>query len=270
MAISVNPDIAQLPNVKRIFIPDPGYTMYDADLSGADAQVVAWEADDAELKDLFRSGKSVHEHNAETMFGDVWRNASGHPKQLGTQKGRIYFDCKRAVHATNYIGSARTLSITLGWSTHEAEDFQLRWFKRHPGIRDWQERVKNDLRTTHTVRNICGYHRTYFDRPDSVLPEAIAWIPQSTIAITCRRGAVNLDVYASGFNPLPIAEILLQTHDSLTFQTRNSWCNGDPAEQLPVLRNTLRNQLPYADPLTIDWKLTLSKKSWGDCESWKG
>jgi DNA polymerase I-like protein with 3'-5' exonuclease and polymerase domains len=264
MAINVNPDIAQLPNVKRIFIPDPGWTIYDADLSGADAQVVAWEADDAELKELFKSGRNVHEHNAETMFGDVWRNAPGHPKQLGTKKGQLYYDCKRAVHATNYIASARTLAITLGWSIHEAEDFQRRWFKRHPGIRDWQERVKSDLRDTHTVKNICGFRRVYFDRPDSILPEAIAWIPQSTIAITCRRGAANL-VCAANDEEL---NILLQTHDSLTFQMKNTDF-PDPATTIPLLKRWLANPLPYPDPLTIQWKLTLSKKSWGDCEEWK-
>jgi hypothetical protein len=45
-----------LPNVRRLFKPDPGFTLIDIDLSGADAAVVAWEANDQELKDAFMSG----------------------------------------------------------------------------------------------------------------------------------------------------------------------------------------------------------------------
>ena len=257
MALHVDSAIAQLPNIKRIFIPDPGYTIFDADLSGADAQVVAWEADDDELKALFRSGANVHQHNAAAMFGDRWHSATGHHKSLGTPKGRLYYDCKRAVHATNYVGSARTIAATLGWSVLEAEDFQRRWFRLHPGILDWHERIKTDLRTTHTVRNRCGYHRTYFDRPDSVLPEAIAWIPQSTIAITCFRGALKLEAND------PDVQILLQTHDSVTFQI--------PGEEfrLDRIQAYLQNTIPYPDPLVIQWKIAMSTKSWGDCEEAK-
>ena len=39
-----------LPNIRKIFIPDPVYILIDSDLAGADAQVVAWEADDEDLK----------------------------------------------------------------------------------------------------------------------------------------------------------------------------------------------------------------------------
>ena len=35
-----------LPNVKKMFIPDEGYTIIDADLKKADLQIVAWEAGD--------------------------------------------------------------------------------------------------------------------------------------------------------------------------------------------------------------------------------
>ena len=45
-----------LPNIRKFIVPDPGYLIVDADLSGADAQVVAWEADDADLKEAFRDG----------------------------------------------------------------------------------------------------------------------------------------------------------------------------------------------------------------------
>lgn len=254
MALHVSKNVAELPNVKRMFIPDRGMMLFDCDLSGADAQVVAWEADDAALKALFRRGENIHEHNANDIFGDDWRNAVGHKKNLGTPKGLMYYDTKRGVHATNYVGSARTLAITLGWSIARAEAFQRKWFQLHPGIRTWHQRCTHSLRTTRRVTNAFGYHRIYFERPDDVLPEAVAWIPQSTIAETCFRGAIALD------DACPWVDILLQVHDSLVFQVPMH-----RADDIDEIKRHLLNPVPYADPLIIDWKLTRSEKSWGDC-----
>ena len=256
MAIQISNDIAQLPNLKRMFLADPGYTLIDADLSGADAQVVAWEADDDDLKIAFRSGVNVHMMNAEMMFGADWTNAPGHHKQLGTKKGRMYYDLKRGVHLTNYVGSARTLATVLGWTVAEAERFQSRWFSLHPGIREWHKRVLSDLRSTHTVTNKCGYHRTYFDRPDSCLSEAIAWIPQSTIAISCFRGADRIQTL------LPEAEILLQVHDSLVFQIPTKLLSDNNIWKF--IAAALQNPIPYSDPLTIQWKIAASGANWAD------
>jgi len=255
MAITVNKDVAVLPNVKKIFIPDPGYTIFDVDLSGADAQVVAWEADDAPLKALFRSGGNVHIKNAEDNFGDKWRNAAGHHKTPGSPRNLIYQDTKKTVHLTNYVGSVRTLASSLGWSQIDASNFQRNWFRLHPGIRDWHDRCLQSLRTSHLVRNSTGHHRIYFERPDDVLSAAVAWIPQSSIAITCFRGALQLRRH------LPYVEILLQTHDSLTFQV--PWKYD---ERYDDMKYGLENPLPYADPLVIKWKLSKSRVSWGDCQ----
>lgn len=258
MALHVPKDVATLPNIRKMFIPDPGYVIFDADLSGADAQVVAWEAEDDELKSLFRRGENVHMHNAKTMFGEAWTNAAGHHKALGTPKGAMYYDAKRGVHLTNYVGKARTLAAVLGWSIVKAEHFQRQWFNQHPGIRFWHQRTLTDLRTTHTVRNAFGYHRIYFGRPDDCLSEAIAWIPQSTIAIVCFKGALQLEKFC------PWVEILIQVHDSLVFQVPNA-----KADHLDQIKAALSVPVPYTDPLVIPWKLARSEVSWGDCEEVK-
>jgi len=258
MSLHVSKDIATLPNVKKMFIPDPGYMMYDVDLSGADAQVVAWEADDADLKALFRRGENVHIHNAKQVFGNSWDTALGHHKSLGTQKGRMYYDTKRAVHLTNYVGSAKTLATVLGWTILRASQFQNTWFSLHPGIRGWHDRSMDSLRTEHLVRNAFGYHRIYFGRPDDCLSEAVAWTPQSTIAINCFKGALQLEKHC------PWVEILLQTHDSLTFQVPLRHC-----DEIEKIQAGLTIPIPYPDPLIIGWKMTRSMTSWGDCCEFK-
>lgn len=246
---------AQLPNIRKLYIPDPGMTVADTDLSGADAQVVAWEAQDEELKDAFRKGLKVHILNARTMFPDKVKGWSDE----AIKESKLYKQNKQAVHATNYGSSARTLAQILGWTVAETENFQRRWFGAHPGIKGWHNRVEMSLRTTRSVSNAFGYRMTYFDRIDSVFPQALAWIPQSTVAIVCFTGALKMR------KQVPIVQLLIQVHDSLVFQF--------PTQQteilLPQIRTALESAVPYPDPLTIPWGLKMSTKSWGDCEDVK-
>ena len=236
-----------LPNVRKFFIPDPGMIIAEADLAGADAQVVAWEADDEELKSAFRAGLKVHEENAKIMYGEL-------PTDILHRK-KIIYDNKTAVHATNYGSTAKGLAYRLNWSTTEAGKFQQRWFQRHPRIKLWQERIQQDLHVSRSVRNKFGFRMVYFDRPENLLTKALAWGPQSTIAHTCQLGAMQLE------ENVPWVQILMQVHDSLVFQFPKHKKN-----ELSTIKKHLSVTIPYDDPLTIPWTLKLSEKSWGHAE----
>jgi len=239
-----------LPNIRKLFVPDPGYILFDADLAGADAQVVAAEAEDTDLLKAFSEGLDIHVKNATDLWGKAFTSLEGAARKARRQQ------CKQAVHGTNYGAAARTLANILGWSVHEAEEFQRRWFSLHPGVRAWHDRVESDLRTTRTARNAFNYRIIYFDRIDALLPQALAWIPQSTVALTCFRGALQLD------KTFPTAELLLQVHDSLVFQIPER-----DSHRTTEIRKTLTNPIPYSTPLVIDWKLSKSNVSWGECEN---
>lgn len=239
-----------LPNVRKLIIPDPGYEIYEADLAGADAQVVAWEAEDDDLKNAFRSGLDVHSKNAEDMWGSGFTSLTGHAKYSKRQQNKV------AVHLTNYGGTARTLAISQGWTVHEADRFQRKWFGLHPGIKvKFHGKVERDLNTTKIVRNVFGFQRPYFDRPAQCFTEALAWKPQSTVAINTYLGAFALE------EQIPEVLILLQVHDSLVFQLPQ----GTPRKP-DEIRNALKVLTPYDDPLYIPWGLKKSEKSWGECE----
>lgn len=248
-----------LPNLRKLFIPDPGYVMFDADLKGADAQVVAWEANDEDLKKAFREGIDIHVHNAEAMWGREFTQLSE-----GTYaKGQKRQECKHTVHGINYGCTPRTTAIQRGWTVHEAERFHVRWLALHPGIRQWHEAIKAQLAKNRTIQNAFGFRREFFDRIDACFTEALAWIPQSTVALNSYYGA--LQVEARYFpDPLSKEGFLLQTHDSVTGQFKKA--NLPPAG---VLRETLAVVTPYPDPLTIPWDIKISEKSWGDLQKYK-
>jgi len=244
-----------MPNISKMFIPDPGYVMFDVDLAGADAQVVAYESEDEDLINAFREGLDVHDKNARDMFGDSYaRLARGDAARAKRRK-----EVKQAVHATNYGGSARTLAKVLGWTVREAESFQRRWFGLHPGIKaNFHGRIESDLARSRMVTNRFGYRRVYFDRIDSCFTEALAWVPQSTVAEVSFRGGIGLVARC------PWVEMLLQVHDSLVFQVREADSN-----RLQEIKDGLSYPVPYDRPLTIQWGLSRSARSWGECETVK-
>jgi len=239
-----------LPNVRKLIIPDPDYEIYEADLAGADAQVVAWEAQDDDLKAGFRAGIDIHVKNAEDMWGNEFTRLSGHARRAKRQ------ECKHTVHGCNYGCTPRTTAIQRGWTVHEAERFHSRWFSLHPGIKtNFHQAVERNLNTSKTVTNPFGFRRPYFDRPAQCFTEALAWIPQSTVAINTYLGAFQLE------DRIPEVEILLQVHDSLVFQLPLT-----TKVSASDIKNALRIETPYPDPLYIPWGLKKSTKSWGDCE----
>lgn len=240
----------ELPNVRKLFIPDPGYVMFDADLAGADAQVVAAEANDADLLKAFKEGLDVHSKNATDLFGSAFTSLQGAARKAKRQQ------CKQAVHGTNYGAHPKTLSTILGWSVREAQLFQQNWFRLHPGIREWHRRVEADLRSSRTASNKFGYRIIYFDRIEALLPQALAWIPQSTVALVAFKGALQLEAAFS------FVEILLQVHDSIVFQVPAS-----ESARTADFKRVLEVPIPYPNPLTIQWGLKRSAKSWGECEA---
>ncbi len=239
------------PNIRKMFIPDPDYILIECDLKQADAQVVAWEANDEELIDIFtrmNNGEDidVHAENAKVCFGIS--SVAKWQRQLA----------KHVVHGTNFTGSSYEIARRLGMLRHQVDIFQKRWFGRHPRIRDWHRKIESDLAASRCVWNKFGYRRRYFDRIDQILPEAVAWVAQSTTALTINAGIRSVERH------LPIMEFLIQVHDSGVWQ-------APVVSFTDVLKNRLKKcltiEIPYQPrPLAIGVDIAVSTKSWGDVE----
>ena len=251
-----------LPNVRKLFIPDEGFTFFDMDLDRADMQVVVWESGEVALKEALRKGVDMHILNAITLAGkelpDLDWLCEGHAEydRLRSIYKRERQLAKSFIHGTNYGGGARTMAIAAGVTVAQAERFQRIYFGTYPGIKRWHERTEHQLRTRHYVQNAFGYRRYYFDRVDGLLPEALAWIPQSTVGNVIDRAWLNIH------NNLPEVKVLLQVHDSLAgeFPThKKEWCLRRMKEESSIV-------IPYDDPLIIPTGINCSEKSWGHCK----
>jgi DNA polymerase I-like protein with 3'-5' exonuclease and polymerase domains/uracil-DNA glycosylase len=238
----------ELPNVRSLFVPDPGMTFFDTDLSSADLRVVVWESDEREMKQMLADGLDPYTEVAKEFY---------HDKTI-TKKDPRRQKFKSFCHGTNYLGTARGLAMRLGLSVAESEKTQAWYFRRFPKIREQQEALKEHIRKHHYVQNGFGYRCYFFDRiDDDVFRRAAAWIPQSSVACYINRIWVRWVCY------IPEVEILLQVHDSLAGQIPTM-------EREPLLRQMLAEAgkvvIPYADPLVIPLGVKTSEKSWGDCE----
>lgn len=227
------PEDLELPNIRKLFIPDPGFTFFDVDLDRADAQVVAWEADDGELKAILREGVDLHVENAKLL---------GSTRQLA----------KVWVHGTNYGGGPRTMAQNCGLTVHNAEKMQLRWFAAHPGIKHWHERTEASQKKGF-VENIFGYRWYFFDRFH--LPDALAWQPQSVVGRVINTAWQRIHAQA------PAIQVLLQVHDSLAGQFPTHL----KQQALATLKQLAQVTIPYPDPLVIPVGLKTSDVSWGEC-----
>ena len=227
----------ELPNIKKLFIPDPGHVIFDVDLDRADLQVVVWEASDEELKDMLREGVDIHSENARVIG-------------FTRQRAKVF------IHGTNYGGRAKTMARHCGITTHEADRAQRTWFQAHPGILRWHNRVNSDISTRRAVTNSFGFTRQFFGRIEDSFTEALAWIPQSTVSIVINKAILN--VWNEMSNSV---QLLLQVHDSFVAQIPSDlfFCSLLELHHLTLI------PVPYPDPLIIPTGIKASPSSWGDC-----
>lgn len=243
---------ARIPNIRKMIVPDEGFEIASVDLTGADAQTVAWESGDEELKQVFRENKiKIHAHNAMKVFGE----------KAPTGYEQPYYDYIRTgVHLVNYGGKAKTLSGALVTSEREAQQFIDYWFRLHPRIQEWHNNVQDRLAKSRSVANAFGYRRLYFDRIQDLLPEALAWIGQSSTACVTNRALVAM--YESPELRALDCQILFQVHDEIVFQ----YPVQNREAVLRIANKLIHITVPYPDPLVIPWGLKTSRVSWGDCE----
>jgi DNA polymerase I-like protein with 3'-5' exonuclease and polymerase domains len=236
------------PNLRKMFIPDPGMIFCEADLEGADAQVVAWEANDHKLKDAFKAKVAIHLFNAKDLLGlDL------------TKKDPMYSKIKMVIHGTNYGAGPPKIAAILGCTVEEATRLQNRWFFLHPAIKAWHARVAQDILTTRTVVTKWGRKITWLGRnrrptgevDTQMFNAALAAVPQSTVADTINKGLLRV------WRHMPEVQLLGQVHDSVLMQIPS-------VELIPEINRLMQVVIPYEDPLTIPMEFKVSEKSWGD------
>lgn len=245
-----------LPNIRKLFIADDGMEYFDIDLDSADLRIVVKESGCALMQKWLDEGKKPYVEVAKEYYQD----------DSITKEHNAYKAFKVICHATNYLGKGpaiyermpKSAKLDNGLSADKITAIQSWYFGKFPEIKEWQDRVCAHLRQFGYVENVFGYRIYYFDRMEgTIFNQAIAGIPQSTVACLINRG------YKAIHDNEPEIEILLQVHDSL-------------AGQYPIARRDYAVKkildhcsvpLPYSSgELIIPVGIKTSTVSWGDCK----
>lgn len=262
-------DPYKFPNIREIFIPDTGFTWFDLDLERADLFVFVWEIDDAVYKDVLIRRVDAHLFHSYLLDNKepppldelVEQHAED---ETCTCPGRCYWEhrvprkhkrefAKSFCHAVDYVGGSVTIAKSLGLSVNEVDRSRRTYLGIHPKIEPYWKTVEHQIKTYRFVQNKFGYRWYIFGRLD--LPEAVAWIPQSTVSVVINK------IWERLYREMPEVQVLMQVHDSLPGQFPTSLKDT----VLPKLRECAKIVVPYPDPLVIPVSIKTSEKSWGHC-----
>lgn len=189
---------------RRMIIADPGCVFVGADSRQAEARAVAYFSGDSGLIEIIESGKDIYREAAVKLFDK--------PESEITPPERAL--AKTGVLSANYGVGPRTFGVHAGISEKESKAFLKTYFETFPKLKMYHRDVETQLKRTRTLINPFGRKRRFHDRiSDTLFREAYAFLPQSGVVDMIHRATRRI------YERLPQgAQILLQTHDSLTIQ----------------------------------------------------
>jgi DNA polymerase I-like protein with 3'-5' exonuclease and polymerase domains len=261
-----------LQNVKHklraIFVPDPGYELWEVDASQAEARVVAVIAQQWDLVELFERGDiDVHWENAKRIFG--LHGALLHDKS-NPEHYRMRYLAKRIIHASNYGMSwyrFRQLLLAdagIDMPKPDVERLLAAYHALYPNIEGvFHGGVVKQLRKDRTLTTPYGRVRVFHDRwPKTDVGElfrkAYAYLPQSTIGDLINRALLDFDKWCAG--TLSRVQILTQVHDSILYQVKPSMAVGARAKIKELMERPIDFEY-YQLTVPADFKKGMN---WGD------
>lgn len=129
----VNDVLSQM--IRTALIPAPGSVFIDADFSAIEARLIAWEAKEEWVLDVFRTTGKIYETTAARMFGiPVETIVKGHPNYNYRQRGKV------ATLALGYqggVGAMRRMDVSGALKDlpdEEIQDMVNRWREQNPNI----------------------------------------------------------------------------------------------------------------------------------------
>lgn len=238
--------------VRSVFIPDPGYTFGYADLMQAESLVVSHLSQDPEMLRLHLTpGLDGHRYVAAYLFDKAYDEVNKDERFIG----------KKVRHACNYLLGWHRLMLIINAEAQEtgvsitaaeAKVYVDKYRALHKFLTIWWREVEAELRTTRTLYTLMGRKRVFYDRIDSILPNAVAYIPQGTVGDVLNVGLLNCDrsyeLNFLGYQPL------LQVHDAIGYQ----YPSENEVEVNKLIRQLLRvdltvpkTQEPFHIPVEI-------------------
>lgn len=252
----------EFPEVREIFISEPGYTLLEADQSQIEIRLTAWFCEDRGFLDLIRSGLDFHTATASKMFGIKSEDVTEEQRYLS----------KTCNFSLLYGSSPKKLVETAAISgKHMTERFAKKlidqYYTTFPGLNQWKRELIRNTLPTMRVRNAFMRFRD-FDRHKvnedrgAFEREAANFPVQSTAADILYRNGIVLLSSAIDLHQLD-ARYVCTVHDSVMLETRDNHVN----RLAKLMYEIMPLPVPPVDiPLAVDVK---AGQNWGQMEKLK-
>jgi uracil-DNA glycosylase family 4 len=214
---------------KSFLISDPDWLLCECDLAKAEAHVVAYLTQDANMIESFESGIDVHSFNASKIFNVSIEEVIHEAKtKKSDQKSTMRYMGKKVVHASNYSMGAQTFSDNLAAeevfiSQAECQKLLQNYQDRFPGLKRWHRSIEEEVSKARVLYNLFNSPRRFLgEMGPALFRNAYSYKPQSTVAELLNRGLIKIaNDSRLGRNGFDI-RLLTTVHDSLLFQFHKS------------------------------------------------
>ena len=234
------------PSLLRCITPDRGYCFVQVDQAGAESLIVSYLSQPGRYRALIENDIKQHSYVAYHIFPELvdYRSEFSlidparlaiHPDwkpkyaKVIKNSGYKYFLGKKVNHARSYKMKWPTFQLSvlkdtdgkIALSSQEAKKFLNTWDELFPEVISWQDEIEHVLNTTRTLYNLFGYPRVLHERlNDSLVREAISWIPQSTVGCNTHQAVIKTSAFINDSNV--DWSILNNKHDSYLTQVPES------------------------------------------------
>ncbi|GAA7017785.1 DNA polymerase I [Helicobacter pylori] len=184
------------------------YCLLGVDYSQIELRLLAHFSQDKDLMDAFLKGRDIHLETSKALFGE----------DLAKEKRSI---AKSINFGLVYGMGSKKLSETLNISLNEAKSYTEAYFKRFPSIKDYLNRMKEEILKTSKAFTLLGRYRMFdFTGVNdyvkgNYLREGVNAIFQGSASDLLKLGMLKV---SERFKNNPSVRLLLQVHDELIFE----------------------------------------------------
>ena len=252
---SSDPNLQNIPvrneigrQIRQAFVAAPGNVLISADYSQIELRLLAHIGDIPELKRAFRAGLDIHAATASEMFGVP---VEGMPAETRRRAKAINFGI---VYGISAFGLANQLGIDQG----EAGAYIKTYFERFPGIRDYMDRTRAEVREAAFVSTVFG-RRIHIPAIHSKSGAERQFGERAAINAPIQGAAADIIRRAMMRMPAALAEagladvkMLLQVHDELVFEAPRDRAEAAMAVIRPVMEKAALPAVDLSVPLVVD------------------
>ncbi|WP_367751368.1 DNA polymerase I [Helicobacter pylori] len=184
------------------------YCLLGVDYSQIELRLLAHFSQDKDLMEAFLKGRDIHLETSKALFGE----------DLAKEKRSI---AKSINFGLVYGMGSKKLSETLNIPLNEAKSYIEAYFKRFPSIKDYLNRMKEEILKTSKAFTLLGRYRVFdFNGANdyikgNYLREGVNAIFQGSASDLLKLGMLKV---SERFKNNPSVRLLLQVHDELIFE----------------------------------------------------